>query len=220
MSANPIIVFDIDGTLTQSHDIDCELFFETIAEEIGIGPIEPDLSPFPDVTDSGIVHQLYLSHKNRQPTVEEFFQIEDRFADRLSSAVGSSIFYEKMHGAIEFIEKLESQGLEVGIATGNWRKSGAIKLKSLGLERLIEKAATSSDSRSRKEILAIAFEKFRHNSNGSRWYIGDGQWDLTAAQGLGVSFFGIGQKLKDHKLKHWAQDFAFYEDILKVILEN
>lgn len=215
MKMKSVVIFDIDGTLTQAHDVDCKLFFETVAEELGIPKVDGNLSHFPDVTDSGIVHQLFLAHKKRPPTVEEFLLIEDRFAQRLSSAVGNSIFYERMHGAIEFVERLEREGFEVGIATGNWRKSGAIKLKSLGLERFVQTAATSSDSRSRKEILALAFARINENGdNSSNWYIGDGHWDVRAAKDLGVNFLGIGEKLRNHGLKCWFENFSNPTEIM------
>jgi phosphoglycolate phosphatase-like HAD superfamily hydrolase len=41
-----LIIFDIDGTLTQSTEADEECFVRTLAEVCGFGDIDTDWSPF------------------------------------------------------------------------------------------------------------------------------------------------------------------------------
>jgi len=217
---SPIVIFDIDGTLTECHDADFALFFDTVSEVLKIHEISHDLSGYADVTDSGIVHHIIATHLGRSAELDELQVVENEFASRLERAVGATIHFKEMKGAKAFVEYLESIGVHVGIATGNWRKSAAIKLGAIGLQRLASKAGTSTDARARKDILRIASQKFPESGTRTKWYIGDGVWDVECAKAIGFNFIGIGQKLKSLGLPYWADNFHAAEELLEAILVN
>lgn len=216
----PIVIFDIDGTLTHCHDADFELFFSTIRDVLKLPEISQDLSGYVDITDAGIVHEIVAKHFGRSATQAELERLEDEFASRLACAAGHSIHSQEMKGAKPFVEHLESLGIDIGIATGNWRKSTAIKLGAIGLDRLATKAGTSTDARARKEILHLAAQKHSASVSRPKWYIGDGVWDVECSRSLGFNFIGIGPKLKSADLPLWAEDFQAADKFLKAILAD
>jgi phosphoglycolate phosphatase-like HAD superfamily hydrolase len=213
----PIVLFDIDGTLTQSWEEDSHLFFGAIEEVFSISTFSKDLNGYADVTDSGIAFEICNRHLNREPCTAELAQLEDEYAARLNKAIGRTVQFSAMEGAIPFVHHLESMGVDVGIATGNFRKSAAVKLRALGFERLMSKAGTSTDANSRKDILHFASRLFPVSHARPKWYIGDGVWDVKSASALGFKFVGVGDKLKLHILDHWVEDFRNFELLAKTI---
>src|SRR5437660_3188125 len=54
-----LVMFDIDGTLTETMKVDEERFVRSFAEVFGLTDIDADWSHYPHVTDSGIFHEVY-----------------------------------------------------------------------------------------------------------------------------------------------------------------
>lgn len=211
------IIFDIDGTLTKAHDIDFNLYFDSVREILKIKSFSTDLSNYSEITDSGIAHSIAEKYLNRSLSKLEIQKIEDLFSLKLSKELGISINYEEMEGAIEFVKYVESQDIKISVATGNWRKTALLKLKSLGLSRLIKNASTSSEEISRIDILRRAINLDKKIGHQQTWYIGDGFWDVECSSTLGINFLGVGDKLKDSKLPYWVPDLQNKESTFALI---
>jgi len=54
-----LVMFDIDGTLTETMKVDEECLVRSFVEVFGFTDIETDWSHYPHVTDSGIFHEVY-----------------------------------------------------------------------------------------------------------------------------------------------------------------
>src|SRR5438132_340399 len=63
-----LVMFDIDGTLTETMKVDEERFVRSFAEVFGLTDIDADWSHYPHVTDSGIFHEVYAPRMGRLPT--------------------------------------------------------------------------------------------------------------------------------------------------------
>ena len=53
-----LVMFDIDGTLTQTMKIDEECFVRSFKDVFGFADIDTDWSRYPHTTDSGIFHDV------------------------------------------------------------------------------------------------------------------------------------------------------------------
>lgn len=95
-------------------------------------------------------------------------------------------------GAIEAISAAESWS--VAIATGNWLEPARHKLATCGLSLCGVPLATSSDSHDRAEILRLAIA--RSGSPERVVYLGDREWDRSAAAELGIGFIAVGGHLR------------------------
>ena len=60
-----LIIFDIDGTLTETMKIDEECFVRSFKEVFGFADIDTDWSHYPHTTDSSIFHEFYVSRRGR-----------------------------------------------------------------------------------------------------------------------------------------------------------
>jgi beta-phosphoglucomutase-like phosphatase (HAD superfamily) len=54
-----LVIFDIDGTLTETAKTDEECFARSLAEVCGFGDVETDWSRYKHTTDSGIFHEIH-----------------------------------------------------------------------------------------------------------------------------------------------------------------
>jgi beta-phosphoglucomutase-like phosphatase (HAD superfamily) len=66
-----LILFDIDGTLTQSQAIDGEIYRRTLADVFGFMDVEADWSRYKNTTDSRILHEVFESRVGRAPIASE-----------------------------------------------------------------------------------------------------------------------------------------------------
>ncbi|MBI3191378.1 MAG: hypothetical protein HYZ36_01850 [Pedosphaera parvula] len=48
-----LVIFDIDGTLTETNAVDADCYVRALAEVFGFADVDTDWSTYPHVTDSG-----------------------------------------------------------------------------------------------------------------------------------------------------------------------
>ena len=53
-----VVIFDIDGTLTQTNAVDSECFIRSVREILGVEDFETDWSQYQFVTDSGVAQEI------------------------------------------------------------------------------------------------------------------------------------------------------------------
>jgi beta-phosphoglucomutase-like phosphatase (HAD superfamily) len=67
-----LVMFDIDGTLTQTTNIDEQCFVRSFKDVFGFTDIDTDSSHYPRTTASGFFHAVFMSRIGRSPTAEEY----------------------------------------------------------------------------------------------------------------------------------------------------
>jgi phosphoglycolate phosphatase-like HAD superfamily hydrolase len=201
-----LVVFDIDGTLTDTNAVDGECYWKAVCETFGLAEPRPDWSGFRHVTDAGIAAEICLRHLGREPRTEEIEGIERRLTALLEIALGGKDpVAHQIPGSAEILSLLSSSP-EVGVAlaTGGLRSSAKLKLRRAGLPWQGLPFASSTDAVSREEILRIAAlraaEKYATQLT-TFTYVGDGLWDVRAAAALGWRFIGIGSGEQAERLR-------------------
>ena len=193
-----LIVFDIDGTLTDSTTVDGNCFVQAVSEVFGFEDIDQNWANYRHVTDSGILSQLCTEQLKRLPTLDEQERVERRFVTLLSEQFESQpgVHCKPTVGASLLLSRLTeaSSPWKVAIATGGWKRSAELKLHQAGLDLSGIPTATASDAENRIDIMKLAISR----AGVSDWksvrklYVGDGVWDLKASRELGIGFVGIG----------------------------
>ena len=201
-----LVVFDIDGTLTDTNLVDGECYWRAVCEVLGISGEQPDWSTFRDVTDAGIAAELCLDHLCRELRGEEIEAIAARLATLLELAlVCKDPVAHQIPGSAEILSMLNnSSEFAVALATGGFRLSAKLKLRRAGLPFLELPLASSSDAASREDILRIAAARAaeKHTKQFRTFtYVGDGVWDVRAARELGWRFIGIGSGEQAKRLR-------------------
>src|SRR5947208_14740839 len=87
-----LVMFDIDGTLTETMKVDKECFFRSFKEVFGFADIDADWSHYPRTTDSGIFHDVFTSRMARSPAAQEVLRFRQYFIQLLVTALSQSPF--------------------------------------------------------------------------------------------------------------------------------
>lgn len=203
-----LVMFDIDGTLTQSCGIDSRCFVDALCEVLGIESIDADWSNYRNTTDSGIVDETITKQLGRPACQEELAAVKTSFVQRLRLALENDpAECQENVGAQEILEWINNEPtLCFAVATGGWSESARMKLAHAGLQVAENIFASSDDAVSREGIMRVAEMRARSAYGVARFdsitYVGDAVWDLEAAQTCNYSFIGVGAGNAAGQLRH------------------
>ena len=222
-----LLLFDIDGTLTDTNAIDGACFKSTMEELYGLDLSTTDWSEFEHVTDSGITNELYKRNTGNTMSPKEILRVQNLFVEKLTIAqVKTPETMKALPGVDELMAKLRSHHVPMAIATGGWRKSAQLKLKASEVEYDPFVMATSNDSPHRRTIInvAIARAQFEYQQQFSNIiYFGDGIWDVNTCEAMQIPMIGIdfhkNEKLIALGVKHVFSDFKNVNAIVDAIYD-
>ena len=190
-----LVMFDIDGTLTETMKIDEECFVRSFKDVFGFADIDTDWSHYPHTTDSGIFHDVFTSRIGRSPTAQEVSRFRQHFIQLLAAASSQSPF-APVAGADRLLSRLAQSGSHrVSLATGGWRDSARLKMASAGMCFDDHPAASADDALDRESIMRLSKQRAAERYGESfacTVYVGDGVWDARACRSVGIPFIGIG----------------------------
>ncbi len=188
------VLFDIDGTLLQTAEVEDALYREAVHAILGPVALRPSLHDYEFVTDSGILSQI-LADNSIPAEPDPTDNIKSHFVDGLRAFVAEHGPFIEVPGAGTFLQALHASGEHsIALATGGWRASAAFKLESAGFGHLHLPMATSDDAWKRPEIMRIALAKLGDKFE-SVTYFGDGLWDVAACRALAWDFVPVGAEL-------------------------
>ena len=209
-----LIVFDIDGTLTDSVIQHQKAFTETLLE-IGVNKINSDFKSFKHHTDSFIAKEIYEENQNKPFTKDKIQKFKNGLTQRINL-----VNFKEIEGAKDLVEKLQKES-EFGVcyATGSLRKPAEHKLNSIGLKFEEWQLVASDQIYSRENIVEAAIKSSCKNYNVEKFEriisVGDGLWDLLTANNLKLEFIGVGEKNRELLIqggaKRVVQDLTRFE---------
>jgi phosphoglycolate phosphatase-like HAD superfamily hydrolase len=224
-----LAIFDIDGTLTHSNEIDNRCFIQAFADEFGITTNFAEWQDCPHITDSGLTHFILSQHFSREPLPTESARIEQRFMQLLTDAVSEEPHaLPPLPGASTALERLQCEAnWAVAIATGCWSASAQFKLRHAQINCDGIPTATADVHHAREAILNDAFlqaESFYQTVFDRVVYIGDGLWDVRTTRNLNWPFVGIGsarraETLRNAGASHIIPDYNDYTALLNSLRE-
>jgi len=193
-----LVLFDIDGTLISSVELDDRCFVRALADVLGIDNVSSDWSRYKNATDSGLAQEIVRRCFGRNPTDEEIDLLRERCCQLLRRVTGQSrTAVRETPGASHLLAVLRRDTeWRPAIASGSWRETAQIKLEAAGLDVTDLPGAFASDSPDRREILHLAVaragDRYAVRRFGKVVYVGDGVWDAEAARAEGIAFVGMG----------------------------
>ena len=223
-----LAIFDIDGTLTQTNEVDEACFREAVAEVFRIENVSTDWASYRYSTDSGILWQLLNEHKGREIGSIEIQEFKTAFVRKFELAYAADPkSFNAVRGAKEILETLPlNSAWSVAIATGAWKESAQFKLKHSGVMSDSKVPIRFADDHfDRFEIIRKAWKDAERFYNVQKFdkvvYVGDGIWDQQAAQKLGIGFVGIdcrgSTRLKECRIhKEFSDVDAFLNSLQSV----
>lgn len=206
-----LVIFDIDGTLTRTAEVDEVCYVRAFEEELGWTGISTEWAGYPSCTDEAIALEIFARHGGRPPRDGEIDRVRRRFLSLLEAALAEDTFTE-IPGAGEALRRLQSDPcFRVALATGAWESSARLKLRTAGLEVDGIPFASSDDHPHREEIVrrAIARAEAGNGPFESIVSVGDGVWDVRTARALGIGFVGIGSGERAERLRREGAERVF-----------
>lgn len=217
-----LVVFDIDGTLTDTNAVDERVFLKTFEKLYGLTGLSSNWLAYKESTDSGIAAEIIASRLGRSYTDQDFAEIQNTFSDFLRDEPDTC--FKEVPGASKILESLRSESNTfVSIATGAWKKSALTKLSRAGIDIGGIEAAFANDAHRRADIIQTSIRRAEDRA-GTRFdkitYVGDGLWDFRASRELGIRFVGRhsdGQALKNEGAEIILKDYRGFADILTML---
>lgn len=213
-----LIIFDIDGTLANTQEIEDYCFKKAFLETLGIDISSQEWHTLVNVTDLGITNEIFFREKQKPISNKEVDAFKENFISHLSHAFScDKQVFKEISGAKSFFNLLtEQSNLKVAIATGSWSGSAKIKLEAIGIPYQEIPFSHSDDFISRQEIIKDAIEKSRKifkTDFEKIIYFGDGIWDFKTCESLKIPFIGVDHN-SNGKLKSLGAAFVI-KDFLK-----
>lgn len=213
-----LIIFDIDGTLTQTSRVDSICFERALAAN-GIASPEADWHGCPHVSDTGLTRHLYQAHYDRAPHEHEEISLRDCLVSLLQEhhARDASQFAEVEGAAAMLVELAKKQDWVIALATGCWRASAEMKLSAANIQLQHKPAGFAEDGPARETIVTAAMQRASAHYQQTNFErivsVGDGVWDVKTAINLELPFVGIGsaaraEALQQQGAKHIVPDFV------------
>lgn len=193
-----LVVFDIDGTLLDSTEIDENCFVRALKDEYNVAHIDERWETYKSVTDGCVFEEIFEKTFSRKPTAPETRRMVRRFLMYIKESLAEqNSVINPIPGAGEILERLAAHPeWEVTVASGGWRESALFKLRQAKLYLDGIPLATSSEEKLREEIVALSIEKAKTHYDVSEFEkivsVGDAPWDVKAAEQLNLAFIGIG----------------------------
>jgi FMN phosphatase YigB (HAD superfamily) len=188
------VIFDIDGTLLHSAGVDDAIYRQAVRTVLGDVHLRPTLHDYEHITDTGILSHIFADN-NVSAADDLVDAVRSAFVDLLIAHVERHGPFAEMPGANDMLSSLrESPEHAVALATGGWRQSAELKLRSVGIDFSGIPLATSNDHHERTAIMEIALSRLGSGFD-SITYFGDGPWDRDACLALGWGFVAVGPEL-------------------------
>jgi phosphoglycolate phosphatase-like HAD superfamily hydrolase len=198
-----LVIFDIDGTLMDTMNVDALCFVRAFADVCGFRDIDTDWSRYRHATDAGIFDEIFESRVGRLPTAEEISRFHQHFMSLLAEASRERPF-TAVPGAAQLLSLLGDSGAyKVSLATGCWSDSARLKMASAGMSYDAYPSASCDDALERDSIIKLSMRRAISQFGGHRVssvYVGDGVWDARACRNVGIPFIGIGAGGRAEKL--------------------
>jgi phosphoglycolate phosphatase-like HAD superfamily hydrolase len=222
-----LVIFDIDGTLTQTTRVDERCFLRALAME-AITAVSTEWADYVHITDSGIAQQIFQERLGRAPSDGELERLQHNFVNLLADAFREEpAACVEVPGAADALRRLRRErGWAIAIATGGWRTAALLKLETARIEVDDVPAAFADDAVSREAIVSTALARAQARYGAVAFdkivYVGDGAWDVRTAARLNLGFVGVGTERRAAELRscgatHVIGDFTDYERLRHIL---
>lgn len=203
MKKKNLIVFDIDGTLTDSLPAHKKAFVAALGL-IGVENFTPKFKEYKHHTDSYIAKFIYEDATGHPFTEGKM----NEFSRHLQAGIIEEMIHE-IEGAKQAVRHLEKNSdFGVCFATGSIRKAAVYKLDSVGIGFEKRQLVASDRIIERERIVQMAINQASFVYKNKKFErvisIGDGVWDLAAAQSLGLEFIGVGEENREAMMEKGA----------------
>ena len=199
-----LVIFDVDGTLSLTSEVDDDCWREAAREVLGVTSMSTDWSTYSHSTDEAIATDLIRSGTVMGEEWTLVRKVRDSFAARIRMALDRDpALFQPVPGSPEIFNAISEAGWSPAIATGGWRLTAEMKLAAAKVPFTGIPAAHADDAHPREVIISTAARRAMNDDRAACpiVYVGDGIWDVKAAGRLGIGFIGLGRGADAERLR-------------------
>jgi phosphoglycolate phosphatase-like HAD superfamily hydrolase len=201
-----LVMFDMDGTLTDSFALDENCYVRAIEQALQLSGVVTEWDTYLHTSASYCLREIVQRARGLPPSVEESLAVQNRMVALMREI-------EKLHGrrtleipgAGVVISELLRSGCAVAIASGDWESTARHKLTTAGIpfENLPTAFCDCADART--EIMLTALARAKRHYGREQFdrvvYVGDAAWDVRACRELNWPLIGVGGGKLAEKLR-------------------
>jgi len=216
---NTLLVFDIDGTLTDSVSVHQSAFQKALTD-FGFKDFDTNWHSYRHHTDSFIFKTIFEEQSGASVTEEDIRSFERFITTNILSLTLQQPIGE-ISGARQMLQRLQQYpGYKTVLATGSLAAPARIKLAQSGINTTAPLVAANSLF-TREDLVQKAIDTavdlYQVAGFDEIISFGDGRWDLETARNLGIRFVGIANNsLCQYEPDHFYIDF--FDDKLSELL--
>ena len=182
-----LVLFDIDGTLLDTHGAGRAAFCRGLQRVTGVEDALPYVS-FAGNTDRRVLDEV-AAHRGIAFTEVQRKAVFDAVAEELAVALAAAPG-QPVEGAKALLEALSKRGARLGLVTGNIERGAHLKLASAGLDGFFSFGGYGDDEADRSRILRAALAA-AGNPPACTWLVGDTPLDIEAGLAVGIPVLGV-----------------------------
>ncbi len=189
--AKNLIIFDIDGTVTESENHHL-VAYEYALQEMGIENINTDWPSYQHITDRHVLAVNFLRHFGEELSLSDVKDCEALIMKKLETMPSIA----QKPGAATLINELwNHDDWDLAFATGSLYLPAVKKLKDAEIKYKPSVVIASNEIETREGLITAAIEAAKKLNHVTHYQsilsCGDGLWDWQTAQRSGVSFLGV-----------------------------
>ena len=225
-----LVMFDMDGTLTDSFALDANCYVLAIEQALGLTSVVTDWESYVHASSSYCLEQIVRTARGHAPTAAESRAVQQRMIELMDELhVHRGRGTGEIPGAAACVEALQAAGYAVAIASGDWEATARHKLTTARIPFESLPAAFCEASHVRTEIMRASLARASARHGGIAFerivYIGDGTWDVKACREIRWPLVGIGQGAHANRLRtlgtsHVLPDFTDRAAFLRALDET
>ena len=193
-----LVMFDMDGTLTDAFAIEENCYVLAIEQALKIPDVRIEWESYPHTSSTYCLDTVVQKALGRQPTAGEARAVQQRMIeimDEVTARHGRRT--QEVPGAAAAVRELLRLDYAVAIASGDWEATARHKLTAASIPFENLPSAYSDVAHARTDIMlaALARAAKHHGRAGFERivYIGDAAWDVRACRELNWPLIAIGE---------------------------
>ena len=222
-----LVMFDMDGTLTDSFSLDENCYVLAIQQALGLTEVVTAWETYAHASSSYCLQEIVRASRGHPATAAESRAVQQRMIgvmDEIRQRTGRAT--TEIPGAATCLGELQRLGYAVAIASGDWQATAHHKLTAARIPFHGLPAAFCDESHARTEIMRCALARAATHYGCESFerivYVGDGIWDVRACRELGWPLIGVGQdghaaRLKSLGTSEVIADFRQMQEFLAAL---
>jgi len=202
--AKNLIIFDIDGTVTESEDHHL-IAFEYALQKMGIQDINTNWASYEHITDRHVLSVNFERQFNEEISLSDIKICESLIMEKLNLMPSVA----QKPNAATFVENLWNyDDWDIAFATGSLYRPAIKKLEEGEIKHKPSIVISSNEIDSREGLISAAIDAAKKLNHVTHYQsilsCGDGLWDLKTALNSGIHFLAVGTHHKTELLSAGA----------------